>query len=259
MDRRKDRAVKATENIVLVALNLIETKTAARHYETSIACHIATGSDMGDMSHGRKQMNEILRAAEIYIDGSVSKFLQEPLPSTHLPPHFYVSCDKSTIHRITNQAIMLCPLVEGRRCAIPVSASKVYSVSKEDEESNEVSGACAPELANSVFDSIKSTCGLKEDALSASWQGTCCDGQYYLAKAFEQTLNQLLKHDNRINQFYDVVWDPPHWVDKCIDDVFKGESSKVALYFANFLYKLIMCKPHGVNSSAISVLLHRCT
>ena len=220
MDRRKDQAVKATENIVLVALNLIETKTAA-------------GSDMGDMSHGRKQMNKILRAAEIYIDKSVSKFLQEPLPSTHLPPHFYVSCDKSTIHRIINQAIMLCPLVEGRRHAIPVSASKVYSISKEDGESNEVSGACAPELANSVFDSIKSTNGLKENGLSASWQGTCCDGQYYLAKAFEQTLNQLLKHDNRINQFYDVIWDPPHWVDKCIDDVFKGGSSKVALYFEN--------------------------
>lgn len=171
MDRRKDRAVKATENIVLVALNLIETKTAARHYETSIACHIATGSDMGDMSHRMKQMNEILRAAEIYIDRSVSKFLQERLPSTHLPPHFYVSCDKSTIHSITNQAIMLCPLVEGRRRAIPVSASKVYSVSKEDEEST-IPGACAPELANSVYDSIKSTYGLKEDALSASWQGT---------------------------------------------------------------------------------------
>lgn len=237
MDRRKDRAIKATENIVLVALNLIETKTAARHYETNIACHIATGSDMGDMSHGRKQMNEVLRAAEIHIDRSVSKFLQESLPSTHLPPHFHVCCDKSTIHRITNQAIMLCPLVEGRRRAIPVSASKVYSVSKENEEStNEVSGACAPELANSVYDSIKSTYGLKEDALSASWQGTCSDGQYYLAKAFEQTLNQLLKHANRNNPFYDVIWDPPHWLDKCIDDVFKGESSKAHIlrtYFIN--------------------------
>ena len=117
------------------------------------------------MSHGRKQMNEILRAAEIHIDRSVSKILQEPLPSTHLPPHFYVSCDKSTIHRITNQSIMLCPLVEGRRRAIPVS------VSKEDKElTNEVSGACAPELANSVYNSMKSTYGMKEDALSALWR-----------------------------------------------------------------------------------------
>ena len=113
MDRRRDRAVKATENIVLVALNLIETKTAAQHYETSIACHITTGSDMGDMSHGRKQMNEIMRAAEIHVDRSIREFLLTPLPSTHLPPHFYVSCDKSTIHRVTNQAIMLCPVVQG--------------------------------------------------------------------------------------------------------------------------------------------------
>ena len=113
MDRRKDRAVKATENIVLVALKLIETKTAAHHYETSIACHIATGSYMGEMSHGRKQMNEIMRAAEIHVDRSIREFPLTPLPSTHLPPHFYVSCDKSTIHRVTNQAIMLCPVVQG--------------------------------------------------------------------------------------------------------------------------------------------------
>ena len=45
----------------MVALNLIETETAVQHYETSIACHIATGSDMGDMSHGRKQMNESMK------------------------------------------------------------------------------------------------------------------------------------------------------------------------------------------------------
>ena len=113
MDRRRDRAVKATENIVWVALNVIETKTAAQHYKTSIACHITTGSDMGDMSHGRKQMNEIMQAAEIRVDRSIREFLLTPLPLTHLPPHFYISCKKSTIHRVANQAIMFCPVVQG--------------------------------------------------------------------------------------------------------------------------------------------------
>ena len=86
-------------------------------------------------------------------------------------------------------------------------------------QENEVSGACAPELANSLFEAIKSRYCFEDEILSASWQGTCCDGQYYVAKAFQQTLNQHLNHDDT---FYDVIWDPPHWLDKCIDDVFKG-------------------------------------
>lgn len=95
-------------------------------------------------------------------------------------------------------------------------------------------GARAPELANSMHDSMKSTCCLKEDDLESSWQGTCCGGQYYLAKAFEQTLNKLLKYDNWINPCYDVVCDLPHLFDKCIDEKFKG-LYKESLYFANLL------------------------
>lgn len=46
-----------------VALSVVKSKCAAIHYETQIAAHIATGSDMGDMGHSYKQFNEILKAA----------------------------------------------------------------------------------------------------------------------------------------------------------------------------------------------------
>ena len=103
-----------TENLVKVALNTVQTKCAAQNYETNISCHISTGSDMGNMGHGRKQFLDILRACEIWLDTKAAKFLSTPLVSTSLPPHFYVSADKSTVHRVTNQAIVVCPIIAGK-------------------------------------------------------------------------------------------------------------------------------------------------
>ncbi len=60
MDKRRKRGVEMTENLVRICLSIIEMKVAAQHFENAIACHIATGSDMGDMFHGRKQFNEIM-------------------------------------------------------------------------------------------------------------------------------------------------------------------------------------------------------
>ena len=62
-----------------VALSVVKSKCAAIHYETQIAAHIATGSDMGDMGHSYKQFNEILKAAEVYLDKEIEQYLLSPL------------------------------------------------------------------------------------------------------------------------------------------------------------------------------------
>eukprot|EP00794_Sanderia_malayensis_P004346 gene4346-4925_t len=178
-DKRRKRGVEVTENLVRICLNIIEMKVAAHHFENSIACHIATGSDMGDMSHGRKQFNEIMKAAEIHIDKETKKFLLQPLESTCLPPHFYVTADKATVNRVTNQAVMFGLMIEGKRCAIPVKANEVYSILEEEITDNDldeqdysdeddpkaVSGATAQQLATSIYNVLKETYQLELNRL----------------------------------------------------------------------------------------------
>lgn len=215
--RRKD---DVTENLVRVAINTLQMKAASVHFEQNISCHVATGSDMGDMSHGRKQFNEILQAAEIYVDTKIGEFLAEPLKCTGLPPHYYATADKSTIHRITNQGVLLCPFVEGKREAIVVKAPVIYSEDPSSEVPS-VSGANAIELAENMYYNITGTYhSLDAEVFQAAWQGTVCDGQYQ-AKGFHEKLKELLNQDT--TSFNAIIWDPPHLIHLAFEDVFKGK------------------------------------
>ena len=80
-----DRGMAVTENLVSIALTVVKAKTAAVHYETMVAAHAFTGSAVGELGHGRKQFNEILRCADVWCNQEVSKHLSEPLTSTKLP------------------------------------------------------------------------------------------------------------------------------------------------------------------------------
>ena len=55
-----------TQNLVRVALGVCEMNSAGRHFETAIANHIATGSDLGDIGHSRKLFPDILKTCEIW-------------------------------------------------------------------------------------------------------------------------------------------------------------------------------------------------
>ena len=183
MGRRKQHGIAATENIRRVAFNITEMKTAAQHFENSVACHVATGSDMGDISHRQKQFNEIMRAAEIFIDNETRKYSIKPMDCTSLPTHFYVTADKATVNRYTNQAVMSCCMVQGKRRAIPVRASQIYEVADDEDdidnaEKLSVTGASAGELAARIHSDIKETYQVDDELLCQSWQGTSCDGQY---------------------------------------------------------------------------------
>ena len=95
----------------------------------------------------------------LWCDQETAMFLSQPLPSTRLPPHYYVTCDKATPSRMTSQAVMLCLMIGGQRQAVAVKAGKVIT----------------PRMSLKL----------------AAWMGTACDGPYQ-AKLFGLTLQELL-------------------------------------------------------------------
>ncbi len=167
--RLEKRGVSVMKNHVKV-----ESKCAATHFETQIAAHISTGSDMG---HSRKQFNGILSATEIYLDKQIEEYFLTPLQNTLLPPHFCALADKSTIHHVTNQGVVITTMVQGIKTPIAVQAPNVYHGADEDQ-SEGVTSACAPELAETMFDTIKKAYPRLADTLGNSWQGSVLDGQY---------------------------------------------------------------------------------
>lgn len=204
-----------------VALSVVESKSAAIHFETQVAAHIATGSDMGDIGHSYKQFNEILKAAEVYIDKEIEKYLLTPLANTLLPPHFCGLADKSTIHRITNQGVIIASMLNGIKTAILVQAPAVYhAFDNGEEDPGGVTGACAPELAESMFTTITTAYPGLINIIGTSWQGTVLDGQYQ-PKGFANKLWDLLEKSQCT--FTDVIWDPPHWVNLAAEDVLEGK------------------------------------
>ena len=206
-----------------IALTVVKTKSAATHYETMIASHSFTGSDVGELGHSRKQFSAILRAAGIWCDREIADYLSTRLPSTKLPPHYYVTCDKSTPNRISNQPIMLCPMVDGHRKAIAVSAQEVCKET-DTNGGGVVSGAHTPELAKTLFDEIKAAYPkVEETTLKGAWMGTVCDGAYATAGEFERTFAALLEQDKYDQSFFTVLWDPPHFLDLAVSDVFDGK------------------------------------
>jgi hypothetical protein len=218
-----ERAVAVTQNLVSIAITVVKAKSAAIHYETMIAAHAFTGSDVGEFGHGRKQFNEILRCAEVWCNREISKFLCKPLPSTRLPPHYYVTCDKATPARLTNQAVMVCPVIYGKREAIAVSSSEVYHEANNEVE-GDVSGSTAAEWAIMIYDEIKKAYPAIDDKIiQGSWTGTVCDGVYQ-ASEFNSTLKSLLipkELDQSI--FFSVLWDSAHFLDLAFSDVFEGK------------------------------------
>ena len=188
-----------------------------------VASHSFPGSDVGELGHSRKQFSAILCAAELWCDRQIADFLSTPLPSTKLPPHYYATCDKSTPNRISNQAILLCPMVNSHRKAIAVSSQEVYKETDTNVD-GDVSGAHAPELAKTLFDEIRAAYPtVEETTFKGAWMGTVCDGAYATAVEFERTLAALLEQEKYDSSFFSVLWDPPHFLDLAFSDVFDGK------------------------------------
>lgn len=197
------------------------SKSAAANYETRLAELYMAGVDIGDYGHSRKLFNPMIKVACSFIDEKTKKFLKEPLPNTGMPPHFYVTADKSTKHRIVNQVTMICPVVNGSRQAIPLNMSPVYFTS----DGNTGSGT---HLAKAVLIDLKRHGGI-EGVRIMQVQGCVTDGQYLngpFVSAINAPIMECLKHYEEGTKVEDLLshvkdpfwwpvqWDPGHWLDK---------------------------------------------
>ena len=232
----KSREVLVTKNQLRAALGIVKTKSAAIQYEERIAELHAAGADVGDFGHSRKLFPAMLSAACAYIDKKTSIFLSTPLPSTGMPPHFYVTADKSTNNRATNQVTMICPVVNGCREGIVLNAREVYT-------SSDGTGGTGGELAKSIYSDLETNVGLKGKRL-LQVQGRVMDGQYVnvpFIGGMNEPIMQLFEDGNNCKEsfWWPVQWDPAHWLDKVFSK-FKDTSfvdrllKRVALYHQLF-------------------------
>jgi uncharacterized protein YjhX (UPF0386 family) len=121
------RKASATSNIFRAAITDLKLGAAARHFETMISFLACCGVDVGNIGHGRNKFSEILHCLEKTVNGRINDWLNQPLPSTQLPPYIWATVDKATPARITNQAVIVVGRNEsGTPCPIPVDAPAVY-------------------------------------------------------------------------------------------------------------------------------------
>ncbi len=177
----RSREVTVVKNQLRAAIGVVKTKSATIQYEARIAELQAAGADVGDFGHSRKMFPAMIEAACAYIDMRTANFLSTPLPNTGMPPHFYVTADKSTNHRITNQVTVICPVVNGSREGIVLDAREVYA-------SSDVTGGSGHALAAAIFKDFEEHVGIKGNRLLQA-QGRVMDGQY-LNEPFISGMNE---------------------------------------------------------------------
>ena len=212
----KRRGLLVVKNLLRTALGVVKTKSAARQYESRVAELWASGGDVGDYSHSRTLFVDMLKVACAYIDKEISSFLEKPLPNTGLAPHFYVTADKSTNHRVTNQACVICPVVEGERQGILLSLSPVYT-------NADGTGGVGNKLADLIYEDINRHANMSGSKLMAM-QGKVMDGQYLTApfvQAMNKPLFQFFPEDQqelaRDPFWWPCEWDHGHWLDKVFE------------------------------------------
>ena len=133
------------------------------------------------------------------MDGRTSTWLESPLPSTLLP-HFWITVDKATPSRTTNQAILVFARnKEGVPCPIPVDAPKVYS---------EFDSALYAYLAEIIVNTISDK--FSRNVLTRVC-GVAADGPYQATGVRGKLLELLCVTDaDNSSLALPVTWEPVH-------------------------------------------------
>jgi len=131
--------------------------------------------------------------------------------STGFPPHFFITFDKSTFNGVTNQAIVICPVINGTRRSLLIDSAAVYSTNA-GENGVEVVGGSDRDLAKQIREKFG------EHLPSVSFHqamGAAADGQYRSA-----TFREALFCDE--TQYRRVTWDQGHLLDLIFKSTTKG-------------------------------------
>ena len=119
---------EAAETLVKSLLVSIKAKSAAVHYEEQVAFAFSLGAQVGQNGHSHKLVPDLVRCLLVAIDETTKKELLKCLPSTGLPPHYFMALDKATVNKRTNQGVIICPTIGGVKVPIVVGAAEVYKL-----------------------------------------------------------------------------------------------------------------------------------
>ena len=210
------RLQQVVSNQIKSALLVVKIKAAALHYKNVIGLINSCGADVGNLGHGRNQFNGMIKAFQSYLYKKTRDYLTTSMPSTGLPPHYGTTSDKSTPAHVSNHAIMILVIVDGKKTAIPVDAPAVYSFSNAELE-----GGTARELAEQVSSALINTLKLPATTLSYLMAHQA-DGQYqakmFLARLKEctQGVSEAVPLPTNHETFFVIPWDTAHWMDLCM-------------------------------------------
>ena len=206
--KQNERITTTAGNIFRAAIVDLKVGAAGMQLETLISFLSCCGVDVGSIGHSRNNFNHILYCLEKAVDNRINQWLNTPLPSTLLPPHFWATVDKATPSRTTNQAILIVAREKnGVPCPIPVAAPPVYSAFTEATYDN-----LAKQLLKAVSEHFS------EEVLSRLC-GVAADGPYQ-ATGFAAQLRESLdiEHDDDVLAM-PVTWDTAHLLNLAVTDV----------------------------------------
>lgn len=117
---------QAAETLLKSALTAVKAKSAAIHYEDQIAFAFSIGAQVGQCGHSRKLIPDMVKCLLASIHEKTKAELSKCLPSTGFPPHYYMAVDKATVNKRSNQGVIICPIISGKKVPIVVGAPEVY-------------------------------------------------------------------------------------------------------------------------------------
>ena len=110
------------------ALTAVKSKSAAIHYEDEIAFAYSVEAIVGQCGHSRKLVPDMIKCLLAVINEKTWQVLLTNLPSTGLPPHYYMA---ATVNKRTNHGVIICPRIDGEKVPIIAGAPEVYSADAE--------------------------------------------------------------------------------------------------------------------------------
>jgi hypothetical protein len=122
----KAKHYEAAETLLKCALSAVKSKAAALHFESQVAFAYSVGGQVGQCGHLQKLFSEHLKCLLAVVNQQTKEKLTTCLESTGLPPHFYMTVDKATVNKRSNQAVIICPILDGKRVPVAVAAPEVY-------------------------------------------------------------------------------------------------------------------------------------
>ena len=119
--KHRKRECEGAETLVKCAFTAVKSKAAAVHYDNMVAFAFSVGAQVGGSGHSRKMFPDLEKCLLSVINEEICNMMTKCLPSTGPHPHYYLTLDKATVNKRTNQVAIICPMAEGNRVPIVYS------------------------------------------------------------------------------------------------------------------------------------------